>query len=217
MKTDEELRKEVLAELAWEPSVNATHVGVVVNDGVVTLTGHLDTFAEKEAAERAVQRVQGVRSVAVELDVRLDPAHRRSDTEIAEAVGNALEWHSLVPHELIRAKVEKGHVTLTGEVDWDFQREHAVSAVRMLTGVVGVTNEITLKSRVVPRDVAELIHAALARHADREARHIEVQAAGSVVTLRGLVDSWPERSAAYGAAASAPGVTRVLDQLQIKA
>lgn len=216
MKTDDQLRKDVMAELEWDPSVKAAHVGVAVQDGVVTLTGHLETYAEKYAVERVVQRVQGVKSVAVELDVRLDPAHKRSDSEIAAAAQNALTWHALVPAELIRTKVEKGWVTLTGEVDWDFQRHHAEKAVRTLTGVVGVTNGITLKSRVAPRDVSNRIRDALARHAEREARHIEVMVAGSTVTLRGTVDSWAERVAAYGAASSAPGVSSVVNEIRVE-
>ena len=217
MKTDDQLRRDVMAELDWDPSVNATHVGVAVDEGVVTLTGHLDTFAEKYAVERVVQRVQGVRSVAVELDVRLDPAHKRSDSEIAHAVKNALEWNALVPSEAIRSQVEKGWITLGGEVDWDFQRQHAEKAVRTLTGVLGVSNLITLKPRVAAHDVSDRIRDALARHAQREARHIEVITSGSLVTLRGSVDSWPERMAAYGAAASAPGVSSVINQIEVRA
>ncbi|GAB4563345.1 MAG: BON domain-containing protein [Rhizobacter sp.] len=216
MKTDEQLRKDVLAELEWDPAVNAAHVGVAAKDGVVTLTGHLETFAEKHAVERVVQRVKGVRAVAVELDVRLDPAHKRSDSEIAAAVNNVLAWHSLVPHESIRAKVEKGWVTLAGEVEWNFQRHHAEKAVRSLTGVLGVNNTITLKARAVPANVAERIREAMTRHAEREARHIEVIADGSLITLRGTVDSWSERAAAYGAAASAPGVTQVINEIRVE-
>jgi osmotically-inducible protein OsmY len=128
MKADAQLKADVSAELDWEPSINASHVGVAVDNGVVTLTGHLDTFAEKFAVERAVQRVQGVRAIALELDVKLEPGHKRSDSEIAAAAESALKWHSLVPEEKIQVKVEKGWVTLKGEVDWDYQRRSADQA-----------------------------------------------------------------------------------------
>lgn len=216
MKTDAQLKNDVSAELEWDPSINASHVGVAVNDGVVSLTGHLDTYAEKFALERAVQRVQGVKAIAMEVDVKLEPGHRRSDTDIAAAVESALQWHSLVPAEKILVKVEKGWVTLKGEVDWDYQRRSAEQAVRPLTGVVGVSNTLTLKATTTPANVANRIRDALARHAEREAKHIEVIVNGSVVTLRGAVHSWAERSAAYGAAWSAPGVLTVVNELKVQ-
>ena len=216
MKTDAQLKADVSAELEWEPSINASHVGVAVDNGVVTLTGHLDTFAEKFAVERAVQRVQGVRAIALELDVKLEPGRKRSDSEIAAAAESALKWHSLVPEEKIQVKVEKGWVTLKGEVDWDYQRRSADQAVHPLTGVVGVSNTITLKSRTTPTNVANRIREALARHAEREAKHIEVIVNGSAVTLRGNVDSWAERGAAYGAAWSAPGVLSVVNAIKVQ-
>ena len=216
MKTDAQLKADVSAELEWEPSINASHVGVAVDNGVVTLTGHLDTFAEKFAVERAVQRVQGVRAIALELDVKLEPGRKRSDSEIAAAAESALKWHSLVPEEKIQVKVEKGWVTLKGEVDWDYQRRSADQAVHPLTGVVGVSNTITLKSRTTPTNVANRIREALARHAEREAKHIELIVNGSAVTLRGNVDSWAERGAAYGAAWSAPGVLSVVNEIKVQ-
>ena len=208
---------DVTYELQWDPSINATNVGVAVKDGVVTLTGHLDTFAEKFAIERAVQRVQGVKAVAVELDVKLAPSHKRSDTEIAQAAGSALKWHSAVPDDRVQIKVEQGWVTLGGELDWEFQRDSAYKAVRTLTGVVGVTNLITLKPRVTPDDISSRIRDALTRHAEREAKHIEVNVVGSTVTLRGHVDSWAERSAAQGAAWAAPRITLVVSKLAVGA
>ncbi len=216
MKTDAQLKKDVIAELDWEPAVNASHVGVAVTDGVVTLTGHLDTFAEKHAIERAVQRVAGVKAIAVEVDVKLDPGHKRSDSEIAAAAESALKWHSFVPADRIQLRVEKGWVTLSGEVDWNYQRMSAEKAVRPLTGVVGVSNAITLKASTTPANVAGRIRDALTRHAQHEAKHIEVIVNGSVVTLRGNVDSWPERAAAYGAAWSAPGVLSVVNEIKVQ-
>jgi osmotically-inducible protein OsmY len=216
MKTDAQLKSDVSAELEWDPSINATHVGVAVNDGVVSLTGHLDTYAEKFALERAVQRVHGVKAIAMEVDVKLEPGHRRSDSEIATAAESALQWHALVPADKILVKVERGWVTLKGEVDWEYQRRSAEKAVRTLTGVVGVSNTLTLKSTTTPANVANRIRDALARHAEREAKHIEVIVNGSVVTLRGAVHSWAERSAAYGAAWSAPGVLTVVNELKVQ-
>ncbi len=216
MKTDAELKKDVIAELEWDPSINASHVGVAVADGVVTLTGHLETFVEKHAIERAVQRVRGVRAVAVEVDVKLDPGHRRSDTEIAEAAELALRWHALVPTDRIQVQVEKGWATLHGEVDWDYQRQGAERAVRPLTGVVGVSNAVKLKARTTPGDVAERIASALERHAQHAAKHIEVEVDGRVVILRGHADSMAERNAAFGAAWSAPGVASVVDEITVR-
>lgn len=216
MKTDMQLKKDVTAELEWDPSINATHVGVAVKDGVVTLTGHLDTYAEKHAIERAVARVQGVRAIAVEVDVKLEPGHRRSDSEIAAAAESALQWHSLVPEGRIRVKVEKGWITLSGDVDWDYQRLNAETTVRSLTGVVGVSNTIHLKAVASPVNVAARIQEALKRHAEREARHIVITVDGGVVTLSGQVDSWAEREAVFGAAWAVPGVSSVVNELTIK-
>jgi osmotically-inducible protein OsmY len=216
MKTDAQLKKDVTAELEWDPSINASHVGVAAENGVVTLTGHLNTFAEKVAIECAVQRVQGVKAIAMELDVKLEPGHKRSDSEIATAVQSALLWHALIPNERIQVKVDKGWVTLKGELDWEYQRGSAERSVRNLTGVVGVRNTITLKPSVTPAKVADRIRDALARHAEREAKHIEVMVSGSAVTLRGGVDSWAERNATMGAAWSAPGVLSVVDEIKVQ-
>jgi osmotically-inducible protein OsmY len=217
MKTDEQLKQDVTAELEWEPSVNATHVGVAVKGGVVTLTGHLDTYAEKFATERAVQRVRGVKGIAIEIDVKLAPDHHRSDSDIAAAAEAAFKWHALVPADRIQVMVEKGWVTLKGEVDWDYQRREAEKAVRTLTGVVGVSNGIALKPGVVQANISTRIHDALVRHAENEAKGIEIKVTGTSVTLRGKVDSWRELSAASNAAWSAPGVSSVLNELKVQA
>ena len=217
MKTDEQLKKDVAAELEWDPSVNATRVGVAVRGGVVTLTGHLDAYAEKHAIERAVQRVEGVKGIAIEVDVNLDPSHRRSDSDIAAAAEAAFKWHALVPAERIQVLVEKGWVTLKGEVNWDYQRREAERAVRTLTGVIGVSNAIALKPGVAQANIASRIQEALVRHAKNEAQGIEIKVSGTSVTLRGTVDSWSELSAASAAAWSAPGVTSVLNELKVQA
>jgi len=213
MKTDAELKSDVSEELAWDPAINATHVGVAVDRGVVTLTGHVETFAEKHAIERAVQRVKGVRLVAVELDVKLAPDHRRSDTEIAHTVESALKWNAVVGPSPLQVKVEKGWVTLGGQVRWGYQRAAAEKAVRHLLGVTGVSNLVEIRPATSVAQVASQIGKALARQAEREARHVNVSVNGSEVTLQGHVHSWAEAAAAAGAAWSAPGVTRVVNQL----
>lgn len=217
MKTDSELKKDVLSELLWDPLISETKVGVTVNEGVVTLTGHLDTYAEKVAAKRAAERVSGVKAIAVEIDVIPAGIHQRSDTEIALAVEHALSWNTSVPQDRVRVAVEKGWVTLKGDLDWNFQRRAVERMVRPLKGVVGITDNIQLKTLPVPLKLQERIQDALTRQAMREARRIEVSVEGSEVTLRGHVHSWAERNAAEGASWSAPGVVRVNNQLTVEA
>lgn len=217
MKTDSEIKKDVLSELMWDPLISETKVGVMVNEAVVTLTGHLDTYAEKVAAKRAAERVSGVKAVALELDVIPVGSHQRSDTEIALAVEHALSWNTSVPQDRVKVTVEKGWVTLKGDVDWNFQRRAVERMVRPLKGVVGITDNIGLKTLPVPLKLQERIQDALTRQAMREARRIDVSVEGGEVTLRGHVHSWAERSAAEGASWSAPGVTRVNNQLLVEA
>ena len=217
MKTDANLKSDIQAELDWDPSIDPATVGIVVKDGIVTLTGHLDTFAEKAAIERVVSRVSGVHAVAVELDVKLAPGHVRSDSEMAATAEEAIRWNTLIPVERVQLKVEKGWITLTGEVEWDFQRRGAVQAVHAIRGVRGLSNLITLRPRSTPTDVATRIRDALQRRAQREARDVHVSLSGEVVTLRGQVHSVAERDAAVGSAMAAPGVTRVINELTIQA
>lgn len=216
MKSDAQLRSDILAELNWEPAINATEIGVIVKDGVVTLTGHLDSYAHKRAAERAAQRVRGVKALATELAVKLGAGYERTDADIALAAEHALEWNVLVPEDRIRAMAEKGWITLSGEVDWEYQRATAEKAVRDLLGVTGVSNLVTVKPKFDASDVANKIRDALARQADREARKIEIVVNGAEVTLRGKVHSWAERTAAQGAAWSAPGVATVVNNLVVE-
>lgn len=213
MKTDSDLKKDVLTELSWDPLVPEARVGVAVSDGVVTLTGHLDTYSEKVATKRAVERVAGVKAIAVELDVVPIGVHQRSDTEIATAVEHVLGWNTSVPQDRVKVTVEKGWVTLSGELDWNFQRRAVERMVRPLKGVVGITDNIRLKVLPIPVNLTHRIQEALTRQAEREARRIEISVDGSVVTLRGHVHSWAERSAAEGATWSAPGVSRVNNEL----
>ena len=215
MKTDSQLKANVIDELAWDPAINATGIGVMVTDGVVTLTGHLNSFAEKDAVESAIQRVEGVRGIALELDVKLSAEHKRSDSEIAQAAATSLRLNSLVPYDKIKVMVEDGWITLTGEVDWSYQLLRAEQCLRPLSGVRGLYNRITIKPRASSRNIGEQITAALTRQAMREARHIDVEVEGGVVTLKGTVHSLAEREAAVGAAFSAQGVSRVVDKLKV--
>lgn len=215
MKTDAQLKADLMAELAWDPAINAGAIGIAVDNGLVTLTGHLDTFAQKHAVERAVRRVSGVRGLAIELDVKLAPEHRRSDSDIAQAAIAALRWNSLVPDDKVQVQVEDGWVTLTGEVDWPYQFSSAEQCIRPLTGVRGVTNLVSIKPRVRGNDIARQITDALTRHAEREARHIDVAVEEGTVTLSGRVDSLAEHDAAVGAAFGTRGVTSVIDKLEV--
>lgn len=216
MKTDSELKKDVQSELLWDPLVPEAKIGVSVTEGVVTLTGHLDSYAEKVAARRAAERVGGVKAVAVELDVVPIGPHQRSDTEIALAAEHALGWSTSVPQNRIKVAVENGWVTLSGEVDWNFQRRAAERMIRPLKGVVGITDRIQLKTMPIPINLKDRIQDALTRQAIREARRIEVAVDGSEVTLRGHVHSWAERNAAEGATWSAPGVSQVVNLLVVE-
>jgi osmotically-inducible protein OsmY len=216
VKTDAELKKDVADELSWDPAVRSTAIGVAVRDGVVTLTGHLDTFAEKHAALHAVQRVKGVKAVALELDVKLAPGHHRSDTEIAANAEQALKWNTVVPLDAVRVTVDHGWVTLQGELEWDYQRHSVEKAIRPLRGVVGLSNEIKLRVRPHAADLTRKIEEALTRQAIREAKRIDVQIEGGTVTLTGTVHSWQERQAAQGVAWSAPGVRVVINELAIE-
>jgi osmotically-inducible protein OsmY len=216
MKTDSQLKKDVIAELEWDPSVQAQRVGVAVSNGVVQLSGVLDTFAQKQAVERAVQRVAGVKALAVDLAVKLEPHHQRSDAEIASQIETAFKWHSQIPDERLQARVENGWVTLTGEVDWHHQRHNAQTVASSTTGVRGVSNNIQLRKRDASQYVAQRIRDALERYADDEYKKIEVQVNGDTVTLRGTVSSIEERTAVQNAAWFAPGISRVTNELKIQ-
>ena len=215
MKTDAQLRMDVIAELDWDPSINASAIGVGVKDGVVTLSGHLDTYAEKIAVQKALRRIAGVKAIALELDVRLAPDHQRSDTELATAAEAMLHASSSVPVGQVRLVVDQGWITLQGEVEWDFQRRRAEQLMRHLAGVRGITNDLTIRPRATAARVEQGIQDALARQAQREAGHIRVTVEGGTVWLRGRVNSWQERDAAQGAAWSAPGVRTVINELVV--
>ena len=215
MKNDLQLKSDVDEELAWDPEVNASHIGVIVQGGVVTLTGHVDSLSEKHAAERAVLRLSGVRGLALELDVKLGPCALRSDTEIAQAACAALDLNSVVPPGKVKLEVEHGQVTLTGEVEWDYQRRSAEQAVRPVIGVRAIHNRISVRPNASSQDIGAQIAAAFSRQAAREARHIDIDVADGVVTLRGKVHSVAEHRAAIGTARAARGVVRVVDGMEI--
>ena len=209
MKTDVQLRHEVERELEWDPSVREETVAETVKDGIVTLEGEVSSYAQKWNAERAAERVSGVRGIASELEIRSTGEH--TDTDIAKAAANALEWHALLPAGQVLVRVQNGWLNLTGTLPHDYQRQAAERSVRYLRGVRGVTNEIILEPLVEARDLKAKIEQSFARHAAVDASRIKVESKGSEVTLRGSVRSWTERRDAERTAWAAPGVTAVHD------
>ena len=209
-----QLRQDVVDELEYEPSVDAAHIGVAVDKGVVTLTGHVASYAEKQAAIAAVRRVKGVRAIAEEIEVRYPLDKKTSDDEIAQRAIDILGWDMMVPSDSIQVMVHNGWVTLTGNVDWHYQKKHAEEDVRKLSGVRGVTNTIEIKPSVQAEDVKRKIEEALKRHAEIEASAIRVTVRErNKVLLEGKVGSWDERNAVENAAWSAPGVKSVEDRM----
>lgn len=215
MKNDKELKSDITAELLWDPAIDAVGIGVAVKDGLATISGQVDTFAQNDAVARAVHRVSGVRGLVIRLEVKLAPDHRRSDDELTEAALYALRWNSLVPDGKVKVEVEDGWVTLTGEVDFEYQRASAEQCVRPLVGICALDNKITLRAHADAGDIGLGISAALARHARREASRIAVEVDGGVITLRGKVGSLPEHDAAVGTALAAKGVSRIVDELVV--
>src|SRR5271166_3389280 len=216
MISDLELQRDVLDELEFEPSVHAAHIGVTANKGVVALTGFVTSYAEKLAAERAARRVKGVKAIAQEIEVRPPSDTKHADDEIAARAINILKWQVGLPADRITIRVEHGVVTLTGEVEWRFQKTDAENAVHKLTGVVNVINYIKIATPAHAHEVREKIQKSLQRSAELDALGITVQTDGGEVVLRGKVRAWYERDVAERAAWSAPGVTAVEDQLMVE-
>lgn len=216
-RTDQDIQSDVLDELTWEPRVRPNEIGVTVSEGVVTLTGWVDSYAKKWAAERAAHRVTRVRAVANDLAVRIATSAEKSDPEIATAAGRALEWDAFVPIEALDVTVADGWVTLHGEVEWEYQRRAAERAVGRLTGVRGVSNGITVRPsvRADGRDLAERIVDALARNGATEAEGISVRIHGDTAVLAGLVHSVPEREEIERVVWSAPGIREVHNHVTV--
>jgi osmotically-inducible protein OsmY len=217
MGSDSQLKRHLEEELRWEPSVNEASIGVGVKGAVVTLSGHVASYVEKEAAERAVLRVRGVKALASELDVILPGSYQRTDEDIARAAADALNWNTTLPKDAIKVTASKGFLKLRGTVKWEYQRRIADRTASSLIGVKGVTNEIQVNPPEMPtsEEVKRGIEAALKRNAEVEAQHIYVEAHGSTVVLTGAVDTWRERSAAERAAWGAPGVSKVENKITV--
>jgi Predicted periplasmic or secreted lipoprotein len=212
------LQHDVLTELEWDPSIEAGKIGVSVENGVVTLNGHVSNYSEKSAAERIAKRVKGVDAVANDIEVKLDLEGQRDDTDIAKAALDALRWNVALPRDKVKVMVTNGGwVTLEGEVDWDYQRRVAFDAVRSLRGIRLVTNNIAVIPKVKAADVKDKIEAALRRNAEIDSKKISVETTDGRVTLRGSVRSWVEREDAVSAAWAAPGVRKVVDELKVRA
>lgn len=212
---DKQLQTSVCAALDWAPDVNSAHIGVTAKDGVLTLSGHVVRFAEKVAAERVASRVKGVRAIAEEIEVRYLGQVKTDDEGIAEKALHLLSWNTMLPTGQVVVKVEHGWVTLSGEVDWQYQRAMAEQDVHRLNGVTGITNHIQLAKHVQPADVKHQVEDALKRDAMLEAAGIQVAAENHTITLSGHVRSWHEREVAERAAWSAPGVTAVVDRIAV--
>jgi osmotically-inducible protein OsmY len=215
MKTDMELQQDVMNELKWEPTLKAAEIGVAVKDGIVTLSGYVDSYVKKLVAERAAARVFGVRAVAEAIQVRLPGSLQRSDEDIAGMVVNVLDWNVLVPHDRVKVHVQDGVVTLSGEVDWGYQKFAAGEAVHHLMGVVWLNNQITVKPTIKPQDIKDKIVSAFQRNALLDSRRIKIETSGGKVILSGSVRSWGERAEAQWAAWAAPGVFEVENDIKI--
>lgn len=215
MKTDSQLQQDVMAELKWEPAVHAAQIGVEVKDGVVTLAGEVSSYTEKLHAERAAQRVSGVQALAVDMQVKLSSFGLRTDADIAASARNILNWTSTLPADAIQVLVEGGWLTLSGHVEWQFQRQDAANSVRHLVGVTGVSNQIAIKPAASATVVKSDIEAALKRRAANDAGTIAVDVKDGDVTLTGTVHSWAERDLATRSAWGSAGVRKVVDHMNL--
>lgn len=215
MSHDDKLQKAVLAELNWEPSITAAHIGVTAENGTVTLTGHVESYGQKHAAEMAAGRVKGVKAIAEEIEVRLPFEIKRDDADIATAAVDRLAWDTGTPRDAVKVKVEKGWLTLTGQVNWHFQKEAAESEVRNLMGVLGVSNQISIKAHVDTAHLQDDIQHALHRSIFFQPENVHVTAEGGHIKLTGKVSSWQERRTAGMTAWAARGATSVENDLVV--
>lgn len=216
MKSDFEIQRDVMEQLRWEPFLNSSQIGVAVRNGVVTLSGQVDAFSKKLAAEKAAKSVAGVKAVAEDIQVGLSPAFRKTDTEIAEAVLNALKWHSGVNEEKIKIRVEDGVVRLEGEVNWIYEKRNVESAIQHLTGVRSLVNLISIRPNVTGSEIQQKISAAFHRSATIDSAKISAEVTGSKVVLKGRVRSIAEKEDAETAAWNAPGVTTVESRVEVE-
>jgi osmotically-inducible protein OsmY len=216
MKTDLEIKQDVIEELKWEPLLNAAQIGVAVKDAVVTLSGSVDSYSKKVASEKVVKKISGVKAVAIDIEVNLPGSSKRNDTDIAEAVVNALKWHSAVRENKINVKVESGIVTLEGTVDWEFQKNSAKMMVENLMGVTGISNNIKIKEKSSLTDIKQKISAAFHRSATIDASGIEIEIIENKAILKGSVRSWAEKEDAENAVWSSSVIDRVDNRLEIK-
>lgn len=214
-RSDSDIQNDVTAELKWEPSLRDDDIAVAVRDGVVTLAGFVDSYADKWSAERVASMVKGVKAIANDLEVKIPSSSQRVDPDIARAAVDALKWNISVPSDRVKVKVDKGWVTLEGDVDWYYQKEAAERAIRHLTGVKGVSNLITVRARATPSDVKQKIKDALQRGAEFDAERITVDVEGNKAILRGTVRSYAEWRDAERAARKAPGITEVENKLTV--
>jgi len=215
MRTDLELQKDVIEELKWESSIKASDIGVSVTNGVVTLTGYVDSFTKKKAAENAALRVAGVTAVAEDIVVRLGASDKKTDTEVAQAIITAIRWNNIIDENKIKVKVESGWVTLEGEVNWSFEKNAIEHSIENLVGVRGISNLITISSKLKTTDIKQKITAAFHRSATLDANNIIVDSVGNTVILRGVVRSYAEKQDALRVAWNAPGVTKVDNKLVV--
>lgn len=215
MSANSELQKEVTEELEWDPSVDSSHISVAAKDGIVTLTGYVEHYIEKSSAERAVKRIADVKAVVDELELKLPGASQRNDLDIAESALAGLKLNVLVPRDKVQVTVDKGWITLDGQVEWQYQRSTAENTVKLMRGVKGIINKIIVKPAAQAANIKAKIQSALVRNAQLDANNIKVETNGSTVTLSGRVRSWAEKKQAENAAWSAPGIAEVKNNINV--
>lgn len=216
MKTDAEIQKDVMAELQWEPLLNASEIGVSVKNGIATLSGTVNSYLKKRTAEKATRRVSGVKAVAEDIEVKFGGGPKKNDTEIAEIILNNLKWNSAINEEKVKVKVDNGIVTLDGEVTWKYERDFVESEIEGLQGVRFVINNIVVKPGILPKDLSQKIKTAFERNASCDADKIKISVSGNTVTLGGKVRSWTEKQDAERVAWATRGVTKVENNLEIE-